>query len=339
MCDSLEEENPVHFVSNPALKTVAPGNSWKGTPMDSKGRFIDLYHPFEASLLDVLTWKLSKNPQKAEKKADERRLDVDFDERIFEGTEDYLIWLGHATFLMRINGKVLLTDPVLFDNIFLTRKSALPFPLESLPPIDYMLLSHNHRDHCDKKSLRFLSERNPSMVILTGLGIQDIIGSWMDGQLIQEAGWFQQYNQLGQSGITITYVPSRHWSKRWLNDDNKSLWGGFLITYGDRSIYFMGDSGAGNHFSDIKNALESPDLCLMGVGAFRPEWFMNQSHISPSDAILAFNELEGKSFFPMHFGTFDLSDEPMMEPWDILLQEEEKINGKLIVPIVGKNLL
>lgn len=101
----------------------------------------------------------------------------------------------------------------------------------------------------------------------------------------------------------------------------------------------MGDSGMGPHFEDIKNTMGHPELCLMGVGAYKPEWFMAQAHISPTDAIKAFNILEGKNFIPMHFGTFDLSDEPRMEPWDVLKENEKLINGKLVFPILGKNLL
>jgi len=338
MLTSTGKDATIRFVSNPNLTTVSPDTAWRGNPLDGEGRFVNLNHPFESSFSDLLKWQLSKNPQKEEKKADSRQLPIDFDEQIFQGTADYLIWLGHATYLIRLNGKVFLTDPLLFDNTFLKRKSDLPFALDILPALDFILLSHNHRDHCDKKSLSYLTANNPSLQILTGLGLANVIDNWTDGHLIQEAGWYQQYAKLGR-GISITYVPSRHWSKRWLNDDNKSLWGGFYIQSEDTSIYFMGDSGKGAHFSDIKNTLGAPDYCLMGVGAYKPEWFMSQSHISPMDAIDAFNDMEGNYFIPMHFGTFDLSDEPIMEPWDILVKDEQSIKGTLVEPVLGRNLL
>ncbi|MCL6259450.1 MBL fold metallo-hydrolase [Aquiflexum sp. TKW24L] len=325
------------FTSNPGLNTIKPNKDWKGNPLDENGRFVNLYHPFESSFGDLLKWQTSKNPQKAEKKAEARRLTVDFDSTVFQGNEDYLIWLGHATYLMRIQGQVFLTDPLLIDNTFLKRESPLPFPLEKMPQLDFILLSHNHRDHCDENSLKHLAKVNPSLKILTGLGLGNVINKWTNGHIIEEAGWYQQYSYL-DSGLTITYVPSRHWSKRWLADDNKSLWGGFYIQNGDQSIYFMGDSGKGNHFEDIKNTLGTPDICLMGVGAYKPEWFMHQAHISPKDAIDAFNTLEGKFFIPMHYGTFNLSDEPRMEPWDVLVFNREKIQGELIEPVIGRNL-
>lgn len=326
------------YSSNPELITILPSDDWKGNPMDNKGRFTNLYNPFESSFGDLLKWQISKNPQKEEKKAENRKLSIDFDSNLFQRNEDYLIWLGHASYLIKIHGKTFLTDPLLLDNTFLKRESDLPFPLEQIPQLDYILLSHNHRDHCDKQTLKYLSDKNPNLKILTGLGLEEVISTWINGQFVQEAGWYQQYSVL-DSGIKITYVPSRHWSKRWLNDDNRSLWGGFYIQTTDYSIYFMGDSGQGPHFADIKNTLGTPDYCLMGVGAFKPEWFMHQAHISPTDAIDAFNTLEGEFFIPMHFGTFNLSDEPRMEPWDLLVENRNKIKGELVEPVLGRNLL
>ncbi|MFD2036917.1 MBL fold metallo-hydrolase [Belliella marina] len=325
------------YLSNPELDTTPPNPDWKGSPLDENGKFTNLYHPFESSLKDVLKWKLSKNPQKKEKKEDKRELpktDQTFD---FSTQEDYLIWLGHATYLIRIDGITFITDPLLIDNFFLKRKSELPFPIESFPKIDYLLLSHNHRDHCDETSIKWIVEQNPNIKILTGLEMGKVISSWIGEQEVQEAGWYQSY-KLNQENLSIHYVPSRHWAKRSLNDDNESLWGGFYIQNQKKSIYFMGDSGRGMHFEDIKNTFGSPEYCLMGIGAYKPEWFMHQAHISPTDAIDAFNTLGGKYFIPMHYGTFDLSDEPIMEPWDIIEAKQDLIDGKLIEPFLGKNL-
>lgn len=329
--------NPT-FRSNPNLKTIAPNDNWKGTPIDTKGKYTNLYHPFESSFKDLLKWKLGKNPQKKEKKNDESALPIFYDPALFE-KDEYMIWLGHATFLIRTNGLTMITDPMLFDNMFLKRKSPLPFPLAKLPKIDIILLSHNHRDHCDKNSIEYLTELNPNSKVLTGLGMKYVVSDWTNNRdLIQEAGWFQQYNLEG-SDLSITFVPTRHWSRRGLFDQNDSLWGGFFIKNGKHSIYFMGDSGKGPHFEDIFQALGKPDYCIMGVGAFRPEWFMHQSHINPTDAIDAFHIMQGSYFIPMHFGTFDLSDERLMEPWEILKSNRDKVQGTLIEPVLGKNLI
>ncbi|MCH7410383.1 MBL fold metallo-hydrolase [Belliella sp. DSM 111904] len=333
---TTEEVKPSHK-SNPDLATIPPSSDWLGTPVDEKGRFTNLYHDFESSIKDVLKWKMSANPQKDEKKNDNRSLPISKTNFDFSGNEDYLIWLGHASYLIRVDGVTMITDPLLEDNLFLKRKSELPFPLENFPKIDLLLLSHNHRDHCDKSGISWVVAQNPDIEILTGLGMKNVISSWINDQKTQEAGWFQTYNT--SPSIKIHYVPSRHWSKRSLNDDNKSLWGGFFIEGKNQSIYFMGDSGAGPHFEDIKNAFGSPDYCLMGIGAYKPEWFMHQAHISPTDAIEAFNTLGGEYFIPMHYGTFDLSDEPLLEPWDVISSSQEKINGQLIEPVLGSNLI
>lgn len=337
MITDKEYKNSPDFLSNPKLSTTPPSPNWKGTPLDENGKFTNIYHPFESSLKDVLKWKTSKNPQKEEKKTDLRTLPVAEEIFDFDQNEDFLIWLGHASYLIRLNGEVYITDPLLMDNMFLKRKSELPFPLESFPKIDYLLLSHNHRDHCDKNSIKWLVKENPRLKIMTGLGMENVIDSWLDDQEVQEAGWYQSFD-LNEANPKIHFVPSRHWSKRGLSDDNKSLWGGFYIETKEKSIYFMGDSGHGEHFEDIKNTFGSPDYCLMGLGAFKPEWFMHQAHISPTDAIEAFNTLGGKHFIPMHYGTFDLSDEPIMEPWDIIDTNKNLINGELIEPLLGANL-
>jgi L-ascorbate metabolism protein UlaG (beta-lactamase superfamily) len=325
------------YISNPDLLTVKNDPTWKGTPVDGSGKFVNMDHPFESSFKDFLKWQWSTNPQKAAKKSETRVPLVEDGSGVLEGDEDFIMWLGHASYLIRLQGKVMLTDPVIFDSFFLKRDHPLPIQLAQFPPIDYLLLSHNHRDHCDQKSIKHLALLNPDMQILTGLGVGNVISSWINGNVVQEAGWYQQYGQTAE--IEITYVPTRHWSKRWLNDDNTSLWGGFYIRNGNETIYFMGDSGKGPHFEDIKETLGRPNYCLMGIGAFKPEWFMHQGHISPKDAIEAFNSLGGTYFIPMHYGTFDLSDEPRMEPWDIVLENQKEIQGVLVEPVVGRNLM
>ena len=122
-------------------------------------------------------------------------------------------------------------------------------------------------------------------------------------------------------------------------DTNQRLWGGFYIESADSSFYFMGDSGYGPHFHLISDTLGSPDIAMMGVGAFKPAWFMHPVHTSPMDAARAFREMGAKQFIPMHFGTFDLSDELLLEPLDWLIANPETVNHSLVIPTIGKNLL
>lgn len=324
------------YTFNPKLEYAKVPSNWKGTPKLSDGTFQNLHYPFESKFIDVLKWQLSKNPQAEEKKTDVRKLQGEFIETFSPTGKDELIWLGHASYLIHLDGVTILTDPVWLDNWALKRQSQLPIDPEQLRDVDYILISHDHRDHCDENTIKLLGSLLPDVKILTGLNMKPLIESWTPKTMIQEAGWFQNYNL--SDSLQITFVPSRHWSRRSIMDQNERLWGGFYIQSGDKSIYFMGDSGYGPHFQMISETLGAPDYALMGVGAFKPEWFMNPAHTSPTDAAKAFREMEAKHFIPMHFGTFDLSDEPLLEPLDWLLANPDSVNRSMIVPVLGRNL-
>jgi len=312
--------DPVAFRSNPELLTIHPDSSFKGVAVNGANRFINRFQPFQSNMRDMLKWQLSQNPFKELKKADHTRLNVIFNEDILKNDSDRIVWLGHASFFIQINGKRILIDPVLSELPLMERFSELPVHTNQLSSINYLLISHDHRDHCDKKSIQLLTKQSPQMEILTGLNMTSLLEKWAPNSIIQEAGWYQRYNL--NDSLEIIYVPSRHWSRRGLLDENKRLWGGFVIKTPDITIYFMGDSGYGPHFKEIATTCGSPDYAIMGVGAFEPQWFMHPVHISPTDAVKAFDEMGGKVFIPMHYGTFDLSDEPLLHPLDLLEKME-----------------
>lgn len=324
------------YTSNPELNYLQTPPNWKGTPQLSDGTFQNIDYPFESKFSDVLKWKLTKNPQAEEKKTDSKKLDLEFILDYSKSSEDQLIWLGHASYLIQLDGVTILTDPVWIDNLVLKRNSELPLDPTLLENVDYILISHDHRDHCDENTLKLLGKMFPGAQVLTGLNMKPLIQDWISQSQIQEAGWYQNF-ELSES-LKITFVPSRHWSRRGLMDQNERLWGGFFIQTNSKSIYFMGDSGYGPHFKEIAKTLGSPDYALMGVGAFKPEWFMSQAHTSPTDAAKAFREMNAKYFVPMHFGTFDLSDELLLEPLDWLRAHPDSIHHQLINPILGRNL-
>lgn len=328
---------PAGYTNNPDLETIFKSETWQGTPLDSDGNFRNIYDPFVSNLIDFLRWQASTNPQKAEKKADTTRLNVIYDLSVLDNEEDKIIWLGHATFYIYLNGVGILLDPVLIDNFFLKRNSKLPFGIDDIKKVDYILVSHDHRDHCDESTLKILANKFPHAQFLAGLETDKLIKDWVKKSEVQGAGWYQKFKT--NSNIEIVFVPARHWSKRGPFDENKRLWGGFYVKSPDKTIYFMGDSGNSKHFEDIANILGSPDYCIMGVGAYKPEWFMKRAHISPLDAIDAFNLMGGKYFIPMHFGTFDLSDEPLLEPLRVLEENSNKIKGKLVSSPLGTNLI
>ena len=297
--------------------------------MDEDNRFANHEFPFVPKLTEVLKWKWGPQPQKEEKKNDTFRLKVENDTSFLRTTHDCIIWLGHATFFIRLNGVSLLIDPVFYDVPLVKRYAQHALSPAVFTTLDYLILSHDHQDHCQEKSIKAISKSSPNVKVLTGLNMERLIRPWLKGNEVQCAGWYQQY--ITSPDVRIYFLPSRHWSKRSVTDTNKRLWGAFVFQANGKTIYFSGDTGYGSHFTDVRVLFPSIDIALIGVGAYKPEWFMAANHISPTDVVTAFNDLGAKVLIPMHYGTFDLSDEPVGEPLRILkkLEAENKIHGEL----------
>jgi L-ascorbate metabolism protein UlaG (beta-lactamase superfamily) len=321
------------YLYNSQLKTILNADEWKGTPYSSNG-FVNLEFPFWPNFKDLLKWKLGKNPQQHEKKTNIVLPQVITSPTFLGSDDDMVVWLGHATFFIRINGKTIITDPVFGKLPVIGRLTAFPINPNLLKGIDYILLSHDHRDHCDKESMKLATQLNPRAQVLTGLKLDGLLKQWKVTNT-QTAGWFQQYNT---PGIEITYLPTRHWGRRGFNDTNQTLWGAFVISSGGKTVYFGADSGFGSHFKQVGELFPNIDVSILGTGAYAPRWFMEPVHMSPEDAVTAFNNTKAKLMLPMHYGTFDLSDEPFGEPVQILrsLETEGKINGELQTPAIGQ---
>ncbi len=310
-CNALEKE--MKHTSNPNLETINKDANWQGTPIDEDGRFVNYEYPFENSFTEFLKWQIESNPQKNTKKIDTWKPAISKDSSWLFSKEDCIVWLGHSTFFIRLGGKQIITDPV-FSSIgfFINRNIELPIKAELLKSIDYVLISHDHRDHFDVPSLEELSKNNENATYLVGLNMYELTNEATNSKNIQEAGWYQSYKL--DSDLKIHFLPARHWSRRGMFDLNKRLWGAFVIEYKGKKIYFSGDTGYGNHFKKAKEIFGGFDYAIIGIGAYKPEWFMGKNHISPKDALKAFQELDAKYFIPMHFGVFDLSDEPISDP-------------------------
>lgn len=290
------------------------------TPLTEEGKFVNEEFPFGPTFEDFKRWRREPNPYAEEKKTSSWALATIEDTSWKNNNHDFIMWLGHASFLLRINGLYLITDPVFGNATPLhKRKSAFPMDLSLLPPVDYILLSHNHRDHFNKKSLRTLKKKNPSIQILSGLRMDALLKGIFQKDHIQCAGWYQQYQV---KPLEITFLPARHWAKRGLFDNNDHLWGAFVIQYNQTSIYFSGDTGEGRHLKEAGDWFQ-PNYVIMGIGAYQPEWFMQSNHISPKNAIKAFQSMKGSWMIPMHYGCFDLSDESMEDPLRVYLQEKQ----------------
>ena len=290
---------------------------WKGNLFEVGDRFVNEEYPFTPSMGEVLKWKFQRNPQRDEKSNDPFRLTVSNDHSFIGERADCLVWLGHSTFYIRLDGVVLLIDPVFYDLPFVKRYSKHALSTAEVGHVDYLLLSHDHRDHCQERSVRELVQFNPQVEVLTGLQMDTLLKPWIPTTAIQCGGWYQQFRT--RSAVAVCFLPARHWSKRGGNDTNRRLWGAFSIQSATRTLYFGGDSGYGAHFREAATLFPHIDIAMLGVGAYKPSWFMAPNHISPQEAVVASNDLHSVMMIPMHYGTFDLSDEPPGEPVSSLL--------------------
>tara|TARA_Y100000748_G_scaffold38792_1_gene28713 strand:+ start:371 stop:1336 length:966 start_codon:yes stop_codon:yes gene_type:complete len=229
---------------------------------------------------------------------------------------DYIIWIGHSTFLIKKAGKVILTDPIFsdraspFKNIGPERLIPPVIPLKELPRIDFVTVSHNHYDHLDIDSLKKISKLNPDAVFLVPAGDLKLLKKKRITN-VYEFNWWETFKV---EELTFTFTPVQHWSKRGLFDRNKSLWGGWYINFNDYGMYHAGDTGYSKDFIDTRLKLGAPKYAFIPIGAYDPEWFMAESHVNPEDAVQIMIDLEAEKAFGMHWGTFALTDEDTLEP-------------------------
>jgi L-ascorbate metabolism protein UlaG (beta-lactamase superfamily) len=232
-------------------------------------------------------------------------------------------FINHSTFLLQSNELAILTDPlyaeraspVSFAGPRRVRKPGIAFG--DLPKIDLVLVSHNHYDHMDLPTLKRLAKRDQPRFVTT-LGNRKLLGQQAD-----ELDWWQTWTQ---PGISITCTPAQHFSARTPFDRNRTLWGGFMIEFAGKRIYFAGDSGYGGHFQQVRERLSPIDLALLPIGAYLPRWFMQPIHMDPSDAVQAHLDLDPALSIGMHFGTIQLTDEGINEP-ESELQKSLKERG------------
>jgi L-ascorbate metabolism protein UlaG (beta-lactamase superfamily) len=333
----LKKPNPkVKHIRNERLVTVKPG--YRGNKI-VKGAFANGDEVFKPAMSDVLKWKLSSNPQRLEKKEDDYTPPVVSNTDFLTSDQDMVVWLGHASFFIRLNGITFIIDPVFYDIPMVKRRVGLPCDVEQFKGIDFLLLSHAHYDHLDKKSIQALYRQNPNLKVLAPLKVGKLLRSIEPHLPYQEAGWFQQYDLL-PDGVEIFFTPASHWHRRGAFDINKMLWGSFVLKTQNTMLYFAGDTGLNTHFEEIQEVFGPMDICIMPVGAYRPSFMMQKSHLNPHEAVKAFNHLRGGTFIPMHYGTFDLSDEPPSEP--VRLLQEIAAGGMLQdlrIPAIGEPLL
>jgi len=282
-------------------------------PMDKHGRFTNLDGTVPQSMGSVLKWGLAdrmmgrrrRSPARAPVKHQPVDLGlVATPPAAGEGAR--LTWLGHAGWLVQLDGVSLLIDPMLSRSLPGGHRRNVPVPVEvrHLPRIDAQLVSHNHYDHMDLPTLKAVGAP-----VIAGLGQRKTVTEV--GLRCTELGWWQQA-KVGR--VTVTFVPAQHWSRRGLLDANRTLWGGFVVEGPSARIYHAGDTAAFDGFKEIGRRFPGLDAALLPIGAYDPAWFMQKQHLSPEQAVQAFVDLGARSFLAMHWGTFKLADEPLGEP-------------------------
>jgi len=229
---------------------------------------------------------------------------------------DTLTWLGHASFLIRVGGQTVLTDPYLstyaspIPGIGPKRFAGTGLAIEDLPPIDVILLSHNHYDHLDRIALRKLVRRNSEAAFIVPLGVATLIRS-IGFRNVQELDW----GDLSVHGsLSITALPAVHFSSRTPFDRNQTLWCGFALASPQRRIFFAGDTAWGPVFEPVGERYGPFDLGLVPIGAYDPRPLMQAVHANPEEAVRIGTALRVKRLVAMHWGTIALTTEPAFEP-------------------------
>jgi len=225
-------------------------------------------------------------------------------------------WIGHSTLLVQMGHTNFLTDPTWSDTA-----SPVPFAgprrfvppglaLEDLPPIDFVVVSHNHYDHLDLGSLSALAKRSSETRFLVPLGNAKLLRK-RGIENVEELDWGERTRQ---GDVEILCLPAKHWSRRGLRDQDRALWSSWAVVAADRRFYFAGDTGYFSGFDTIGRTHGPFDLVAVPIGAYEPAAMMAESHLDPEQAVRASRDLRARRALAMHYGTFDLSDEPLDEP-------------------------
>lgn len=229
-------------------------------------------------------------------------------------SRDHATWLGHASFLLRFHGAHILTDPFLGDRagpLGFGPKRYVPPALtpEQLPPLDLIIVSHNHYDHLDAGTVERLQnkERITAVVPLK-------LGAFFRSRGYTNVVELDWYDSVERNGVKITAVPAIHFSRRGLFDMNKTLWAGYVLEADGKKVYFSGDTTYGPVFKEVGQKLGPIDLALVAIGAYEPQKIMKPSHVTPEEAVSLGRDIGAKRLVGMHWGTIILTLEPPFEP-------------------------
>ena len=255
--------------------------------------------------------------------------------------DNYVIWVGHSTFLIKKSGVTILTDPIFSERASPLKnfgpKRLIPPALQiaDIPNIDFVTVSHNHYDHLDTRSLKDISTLHPNAIFLVPSGDLKLLKK----NKINNVYEFEWWKSFKGKNFEFTFTPVQHWSKRSLFDRNKSLWGGWYIKHSDYSIYHAGDTGYSDDFKETRIRLGAPKYAFIPIGAYDPEWFMSDSHVNPEEAVQIMLDLQAEKGFGMHWATFTLTDEDTIEPRIRLENATSNVNNLDFISLVPGDVI
>lgn len=298
------------------------------------GQYFNPWAPRERrGLWTFLKWKLSKKASYSdEEKAFRPNVILQLKDRI-EGIpdKDFIVWIGHATFLMRIKGEYWITDPMFSNRALLPKRVTPPAikaeELNDLTDKINVIISHNHYDHLDVESIRSMP---PKSHFFVPLGLKKYVESLHNG-VVRELDWWESIDIKG--GTKLVCLPAQHWSRRIGQGVNSTLWASYMLVTPETSIYYGADSGYFKGFKEIGRKFHDIDYALLPVTAYHPRWFMHYAHMNSIEALEAFEDMGAKYFLPTQWGTFHLGEEPPGYPILDLMKVigEKKLDSSMFI--------
>ncbi|WP_225986499.1 MBL fold metallo-hydrolase [Rufibacter sp. LB8] len=246
-------------------------------------------------------------------------------------------WLGHSTAIIELDGKRILIDPV-FENagplpIIARRMSPAPLQREELPAIDVVMITHDHYDHLEAETMKFLADKNIQFIVPLAVGAR-LQGWGVPKNKITELAWDQSVTH---GSLTITACSTVHYSGRSYNDRNKTLWASYVIKGKEKNLYWSGDTGYGDHFKEIGRKHGPFDLAFMEIDAWNNGW--PNTHLFPEQVIKACQDINTKLLFPIHFSTFDLALHPWDESIKMVADLASKHDIEIVTPLMGEKVI
>ena len=300
--------------------TTASAQPFGPAPRDADGRFANPSGPVShgnlADAAGFLVRRLGGALFSRSGAADRMENDGAFLRENARHSVPTVTWVGHATLLVQMDHVTFLTDPIWSERASPvswagpSRWVKAGVAIEDLPPIDFVVISHNHYDHLDVETLTALASRNPETLFLVPLENAELLREH-GVENVRELDWGQSI-EIGE--VEVHCLPSKHWSRRGVSDENKSLWAAWAVVGPERRFYFAGDTGYFDGFAATGAVYGPFDLAAVPIGAYEPAAIMHDSHMNPEEAVDAGLDLRAERLVGMHFGTFRLTNEPMDEP-------------------------